>query len=180
MIPRLIFFLAIALTGCGTARVPEANPADADAVAAILLEHAKRTEVTPAPSPESCDCRGTGYITHGDGHKTPCPCGGPGACDCEGSAPLAHASPDIAPAREWRGDYAAALQAARGGPVLVIVHAGGATPRGDAFELDLRDYRDENQRAKVGRYFPGPYPAAHVLQLHNGRVKSARHCGPSG
>ena len=29
---------------------------------------------TPVPTPGQCkDCKGTGYITHGDGHKTPCP-----------------------------------------------------------------------------------------------------------
>ena len=28
----------------------------------------------PTPAPTQCpDCKGTGFITHGDGHKTPCP-----------------------------------------------------------------------------------------------------------
>ena len=31
-----------------------------------------------------CDCKGTGTITHGDGHKTPCPCIGSGdGCTCK-------------------------------------------------------------------------------------------------
>ena len=34
----------------------------------------------PEPNPDTCPCEGTGYIIHGDGHKTECPCG-PG-CDC--------------------------------------------------------------------------------------------------
>ena len=29
----------------------------------------------PEPNPENCPCEGTGYIIHGDGHKTECPCG---------------------------------------------------------------------------------------------------------
>lgn len=30
----------------------------------------------PAPKPDVCpDCQGTGWIVHGDGHRTPCPCG---------------------------------------------------------------------------------------------------------
>lgn len=28
------------------------------------------------PAPDVCpDCKGTGWIVHGDGHRTPCPCG---------------------------------------------------------------------------------------------------------
>jgi hypothetical protein len=30
----------------------------------------------PSPRPDVCpDCKGTGWIVHGDGHRTPCPCG---------------------------------------------------------------------------------------------------------
>jgi hypothetical protein len=30
----------------------------------------------PGPKPDVCpDCKGTGWIVHGDGHRTPCPCG---------------------------------------------------------------------------------------------------------
>lgn len=30
----------------------------------------------PKPKPKVCpDCNNTGWITHGDGHKTRCPCG---------------------------------------------------------------------------------------------------------
>ena len=38
----------------------------------------------PEPNPENCPCEGTGYIIHGDGHKTECPCGP--ACDCPTSS----------------------------------------------------------------------------------------------
>jgi hypothetical protein len=32
----------------------------------------------------ACDCNGEGTITHGDGHKTPCPCIGSGSeCECK-------------------------------------------------------------------------------------------------
>ena len=29
----------------------------------------------PEPNPENCPCEGTGYILHGDGHRTEWPCG---------------------------------------------------------------------------------------------------------
>ena len=44
--------------------------------AAVLLTEPN----TPVPNPENCPCEGTGYIVHGDGHKTECPCGP--NCDC--------------------------------------------------------------------------------------------------
>lgn len=52
---------------------------------------------TPAPSPNNSTCpcnKSTGVITHGDGHKSPCPCEN-GECGCinknksdDGSLPL--------------------------------------------------------------------------------------------
>jgi len=42
------------------------------------------------PSPDDnvdCPCEGKGYIVHGDGHKTPCPCvADGGTCNCKGAA----------------------------------------------------------------------------------------------
>jgi hypothetical protein len=37
----------------------------------------------PAPGPAKCceDCGGRGYIVHGDGHRTACPC--PADCPCK-------------------------------------------------------------------------------------------------
>ncbi len=40
----------------------------------------KPPEPDPAPKPKVCpQCNNTGWITHGDGHKTRCPCGIPPA-----------------------------------------------------------------------------------------------------
>lgn len=37
----------------------------------------------PAPKPGECcgDCKGSGAVVHGDGHRTPCPC--PATCKCK-------------------------------------------------------------------------------------------------
>ena len=75
-----------------------ADPAEIDlehprAAAAV---HAARASMAhdagpapPAPTPtppkpgECCgDCKGTGWIVHGDGHRTACPC--PPSCKCKG------------------------------------------------------------------------------------------------
>ena len=39
----------------------------------------------PHEDPDKCVCKGTGKITHGDGHQTPCPYHGDGADDDDGS-----------------------------------------------------------------------------------------------
>ena len=48
----------------------------------------------PAPKPGECcsDCKGTGFITHGDGHRTPCPC--PPTCKCKAKPGAAPGCPD--------------------------------------------------------------------------------------
>ena len=50
-----------------------------------VAEHAAyviHTAAEEAPSKKCCGgCKGTGFITHGDGHKTPCPC--PPDCECK-------------------------------------------------------------------------------------------------
>jgi len=40
----------------------------------------------PTPTPGKCceDCGGKGYIVHGDGHRTACPC--PASCPCKSKA----------------------------------------------------------------------------------------------
>lgn len=40
----------------------------------------------PGPTPGKCceDCGGKGYIVHGDGHRTACPC--PASCPCKSKA----------------------------------------------------------------------------------------------
>ena len=48
------------------------------AAASMAADDAK-PDPTPGPTPprpDVCpDCKGTGWIVHGDGHRTPCPCG---------------------------------------------------------------------------------------------------------
>lgn len=57
----------------------------AASIAAARATMVQGAEPTPAPSKECCvECRGTGYITHGDGHRTQCPC--PGDCPCKTKA----------------------------------------------------------------------------------------------
>jgi hypothetical protein len=53
----------------------------------------------PKPKPERCqDCNGTGWITHGDGHRTKCPCGAAGCPDAK--CRVSGASPaTVSPAR---------------------------------------------------------------------------------
>lgn len=62
-------------------------PRAAGAVAVAYAQFATESAPQPAPSPKpGCcdDCKGTGAIVHGDGHKTPCPC--PASCRCKASA----------------------------------------------------------------------------------------------
>lgn len=49
------------------------------AVHAAYVIHTRESE---PEKKKCCDaCKGTGFITHGDGHKTPCPC--PSDCECK-------------------------------------------------------------------------------------------------
>jgi len=54
----------------------------------IAVEGAYAIATTPAapPKQECCsDCKGKGYIVHGDKHKTVCPC--PDTCACKKGFP---------------------------------------------------------------------------------------------
>lgn len=82
---RWLVCMLVAIGGCVASL-----PADDSLTADIACEAARlvvqlRAEPAPAPAPEPekcCDaCKGTGYITHGDGHRTPCPC--PASCKCK-------------------------------------------------------------------------------------------------
>lgn len=54
----------------------------AAAYASMVRQGPTPPEPGPEPKPGCCDeCQGTGWITHGDGHKTPCPC--PETCECK-------------------------------------------------------------------------------------------------
>jgi len=63
-------------------------------------------EVKPDPKPEpACPCNGTGFITHGDGHRTPCPCP-TGQCNCKKGqeSPKVEPSPNfIMYTKSWCG-----------------------------------------------------------------------------
>jgi hypothetical protein len=75
------------LTACGCEALTQAE--DYRDAAAVDLAAATMTS-SPAPSPpvpEKCPrCGGTGWIEHGDGHRTPCP-------DCQGQAGDAYGGP---------------------------------------------------------------------------------------
>jgi len=59
---------------------PRASAAVSVAYAAFAPERAP--EPKPEPKPGCCtDCGGRGYIVHGDGHRTACPC--PASCKCK-------------------------------------------------------------------------------------------------
>ena len=51
--------------------------------ASMVVEAPSPTPPAPGPKPDQCcgDCV-NGWITHGDGHRTQCPC--PASCQCKG------------------------------------------------------------------------------------------------
>jgi hypothetical protein len=65
----------------------EASREHPKAAAAVMCARASMVSGSPAPAPkptpDKCcgECKGTGFITHGDGHRTPCPC--PPTCKCK-------------------------------------------------------------------------------------------------
>ncbi len=62
----------------------EPAKACAACAAAYATLEVKKPKPKPEPTPnDGCceECNGTGFITHGDGHKTPCPC--PADCECK-------------------------------------------------------------------------------------------------
>jgi hypothetical protein len=62
------------------AEAPRAAAAVAAARASMAVD---TTPPAPKPKPGECctDCGGKGYIVHGDGHRTACPC--PSSCKCK-------------------------------------------------------------------------------------------------
>jgi rubrerythrin len=65
---KYILILSLCLMGCNTQAVND--NAKAIAVAAVTSVVVKKAENTPDVGVE---CDGSGYIIHGDGHKTKCP-----------------------------------------------------------------------------------------------------------
>lgn len=49
---------------------------EADGFVAFITNDEQEEVVEPDDNhtPSQCECKGTGYITHGDGHRTKCPC----------------------------------------------------------------------------------------------------------
>lgn len=73
---RLLLLLWV-LCCCGCEAVRTGS--DWRDVVAVDMAVATMTDA-PAPKPDRCErCKGTGVITHGDGHRTPCP-------DCQATA----------------------------------------------------------------------------------------------
>lgn len=69
-----VLCLALVMTaaGCGGPSTAQENFRDAVAVEMTLATMVDGA--APAPSPYRCArCRDTGWLTHGDGHRTPCP-----------------------------------------------------------------------------------------------------------
>jgi hypothetical protein len=67
--------------------VPAPSPAPAPAAASTPAPAPVPVPApAPTPAPGKCcsDCGGRGYIVHGDGHRTPCPC--PPSCPCKKGA----------------------------------------------------------------------------------------------
>ena len=74
------------LCSCGCT-APQAESDYRDAVAVDLALATMTDSPAPLPKPDRCErCRGTGYLTHGDGHRTPCP-------DCQGGAEASFGGP---------------------------------------------------------------------------------------
>jgi hypothetical protein len=75
---------------------PRAAAAVSAARASMAVDGAPSPTPAPKPTPGKCtDCNGTGWITHGDGHRTRCPCGAAGCPDgkCVPGASPATVSP---------------------------------------------------------------------------------------
>lgn len=83
---RFLLCLTLVLFGC-VASLPGDDVLTADMAcetARMVVQMRRDAVPQPAPEPngECCkQCKGTGFITHGDGHKTPCPC--PPNCPCK-------------------------------------------------------------------------------------------------
>jgi len=72
--------LAVGLAAAGCGGPSPAQEHFRDVVAVELALATLADGASPTPSPYSCArCRDTGWLTHGDGHRTPCPDCNPGA-----------------------------------------------------------------------------------------------------
>ena len=69
---RYILMLAVAFVGCST-ESPDMDKLTAMHAHGLALAVHAKPDPLPAPDEKCIRCGGTGWITHGDGHKTPCP-----------------------------------------------------------------------------------------------------------
>lgn len=107
---RSLFLIGIlSIAGCGVTTPVDTTDYRAIASASFALAILTPDEgggVTPDPKPDQCDCGGKGFIIHGDGHRTPCPCGpncqcGSGDSGDVGEAPnTQEVSAEVAPRRQ--------------------------------------------------------------------------------
>ena len=81
--------------------VDREHPRAAAAVAAAYATFATEAPAPPAPTPgpgKCCgECKG-GWITHGDGHRTPCPCAASCKCKTGAACPDGKCVPRASPA----------------------------------------------------------------------------------
>jgi hypothetical protein len=81
-----LLILLVCCVGCSAA-VGASDYRDDVAVDLAVATMADSPAPTPGPTPDKCGrCKGTGWITHGDGHRTPCP-------DCQGDAGASFGGP---------------------------------------------------------------------------------------
>lgn len=84
MLHRNWIWLLACVAGCAVAVVPPpmVEGEIGARTALMLLRSSPAPEPTPSPKPDECcgQCQ-NGWITHGDGHRTPCPC--PPTCKCK-------------------------------------------------------------------------------------------------
>ena len=79
------FIAFLASLAAEPAAVDQEQPRAAAAVAVAYAGFAVDGPApAPMPAPGKCcdDCGGKGFIVHGDGHRTACPC--PPSCKCKG------------------------------------------------------------------------------------------------
>ena len=69
---KSIVLLAVTIGGCSALQAAHVDKPTAAHAHAFAVVH--RTDVAPLPAPlPSSKCDGSGWITHGDGHRTACP-----------------------------------------------------------------------------------------------------------
>jgi hypothetical protein len=73
----------LAALSADPAQIDQEAPRSSAAVSVAYSATAQEKAPQPQPPKPSCctDCGGKGFIVHGDGHRTACPC--PASCKCK-------------------------------------------------------------------------------------------------